>query len=125
MFKRILLTAVLLCTSSSLFAVTQVTLISRTNLQVGYGDTSMEINTALHPGINYLQMRYWQTPACPVAPQISLQAKYAGNYNWQNMSVDQNRVFRHGGFKLDAIKVLFRQYQYQTLNCDMELVGFE
>ena len=124
MFKKFL-AVLLLCVSSSLFAVTQVTLISRTNLRVGYGDTSMELNTTLHPNVNYLQMRYWASPTCPVAPQVSLQAKYAGNYNWQNMSVDQSRVFRHGGFKLDAIKILFRQYQYQILDCDMELVGYE
>lgn len=124
MLKKILICA-LLCASSSLFAAVQVTLISRTNISVGYGDSSMELNTALHPGVNYLQMRYWQSPTCPVPPQFTLQAKHSGNYNWQNMAVDQNRVFRHSGFKLDAIKILFRQYQYQSLNCEMELVGYE
>jgi len=124
MLKKILICA-LLCASSSLFAVTQVTLISRTNLRVGYGDTSMELNTALHPNVNYLQMRYWASPTCPAAPQVSLQAKHSGNYSWQNMSVDQSRVFSHAGFKLEAIKVLFKQYRYQFVDCDMELVGFE
>lgn len=124
MLKKFLL-ALLLCVSSSLFAVTPVTLISRTNIRVGYGDSSMELNTALHPNVNSLQMRYWQSPTCPVPPQFTLQAKHSGNYNWQNMTVDQNRVFRHSGFKLDAIKVLFRQTQYQFVDCDMELVGFE
>jgi len=124
MLKKILLT-LLLCASSSLLAAIQVALISRTNIRVSYGDSSMELNTSLHPNVNSLQMRYWQSPTCPVPPQFTLQARHSGNFNWQNMTVDQNRVFRHSGFKLDAIKVLFRQTQYQFVDCDMELVGFE
>lgn len=125
MVRKILLGTALLCASSSLFAANQVTLISKTNIRIGYGDSSMELNTAIHPNVNQLQMRYWPSPTCPVAPQIALQAKFSGNNSWQNMNADQNMVFRHSGFKLDAVKVLFRQYQYQFVDCNMELVGVE
>lgn len=110
--------------ASNLFAQTQVTIMSPTLLRINYGDSFLALNLAPHhANANLFQVRYAPSPTCPIAPQVSLQVRYDGNQNWYNTTVEQNGIFRHSGFQLNAIKLLFRQLNYQSVDCEMSIVG--
>jgi hypothetical protein len=114
----------LMCLSSPLFGQSRVTVLDPTVLRVSYGDSSLELNLAPHlTYANSFQVRYRPYPNCPVAPQVSLQARYEGNPNWHSMAVQQGGVFTHGGFKVNALKILFKQYSHQYVECEWSIIG--
>ena len=101
---------------------TQVMIMAPTLLRIAYGDSSLEMALTKNTNANSFKVGYTQTSYCPMAPQVAIQVRYEGNTNWYNTSVEQG-VFRHGGFKLAAIKLLFRQTRYTSIDCEMYLTG--
>lgn len=92
-------------------------------LRINYGDSYLELNVPPHlASANSFQVQYIAAPTCPIPPDVSLQAQYIGNNNWHNMAV-QNGIFTHSGFRLNALKLLLRQYRYQVVDCQMTIIG--
>jgi hypothetical protein len=104
---------------------TAVTLIQPTLLRFNYGESALDFRLTQHHSANSLQVKYARTAMCPVAPDVALQVQYAGNNVWYSTSVDQGNVFRHSGFNLTAIRLLFRQLRYTYVDCEMSVVGLE
>jgi len=109
--------------SSSLFAQ-PVTVIPHTRIRANYGESFLEYRQ-VKPHVNSFKVYYLPSQTCPIAPTVIIQARYRGNINWQNMEVDSNGVFRHSGFTLDALKLIFRQYSYPSVDCVMYVLGVE
>jgi hypothetical protein len=114
----------LLFVSSSLFAQARSMIMQPTMLRINYGDSSIEYNLPYqYASANQFQVMVTPTRSCPVPPQVSLLAQYDGNQNWYSLPVDQGGFFRHNGFKLRSLRLLFRQYNYQVIDCEMSITG--
>jgi hypothetical protein len=123
MKKNILLVSFLLSTLS-FAAQVPVTVMPKTMFRISYGDSSLELNLTRYNNANSFQVQYVQSPTCPVAPQTALQVRYEGNESWYNTTVEQG-MFKHSGFKLAAIKILFRQLRYASVDCEMLVTGLD
>jgi hypothetical protein len=105
-------------------AQSRSTIMPPTMLRVSYGDSSIEYNLPYqYANSNDFQVLVYPSHTCPVPPQVSILARYDGNQNWYSLPVDQGGVFRHNGFKLKALKLLFKQYHYQFEDCQMSVTG--
>lgn len=70
------------------------TILEPTWLRIAYGDSSLEFVPSKHPNANSFRVIFTASPTCPVAPQVALQVKYAGNDYWYNTTVEQG-TFKH------------------------------
>lgn len=113
--------------STELFAQDQqpqVMIMPHTTIRANYGESYLEYALPRYHHSNSFKVYYLPSATCPVAPQVTLQVRYQGNINWHNMAV-QGGVFKHSGFKLDAIKLIFKQYSYPTVECVMYVLGVD
>jgi hypothetical protein len=105
-------------------AATQVTVMPPTLVQINYGDSTLDVNVApAYDKANLLQVQYVPSPSCPAVPQVSLQVRYQGEALWSQTTVEQGNAFRHRGWGLSAIRLLFRQMSYSMVTCQLSVVG--
>ena len=102
----------------------QVDLIGPTGIQIPSGTSSWSIRLSQPLHVNSLNVTFWNTGNCPVAPITSASVKYTNDTYWYSTSIKNGYYYIENRYMVEAIKLDFYLNRIAEF-CVVKISGFK